>query len=85
MDTISSAKFRQVYAKLTEPVVVTVNGHPIGEWIPANHRPSVVVHDVVTIGGKGSTQTTTERTSVIAAPSLEERFNSRPFTPVPKR
>ena len=35
MNQMPSAEFRKQYAKLTEPTVVTVNGHPIGEWLPA--------------------------------------------------
>jgi transcriptional regulator with XRE-family HTH domain len=34
--TLSGAKFRKVYASLAEPTIVTVHGHPIGQWIPAN-------------------------------------------------
>lgn len=35
MKTIPSSEFRRTYAGVTEPVVVTVNGHPIGTWTPA--------------------------------------------------
>lgn len=34
MKTISSSDFRKTYASLTEPVVVTVNGHGVGTWQP---------------------------------------------------
>lgn len=34
MDPISSTVFRLTYPSITEPVVVTVNGHPIGRWVP---------------------------------------------------
>jgi hypothetical protein len=37
MNELPSAEFRKQYAKLTEPTVVTVNGHPIGTWIPRHH------------------------------------------------
>ena len=36
MNELPSATFRRQYAKLTEPTRVTVNGHPIGTWTPAN-------------------------------------------------
>ena len=36
MDTISSSKFRKIYAKLTEQTIVTANGHSIGLWLPAS-------------------------------------------------
>jgi hypothetical protein len=35
MDEITSTEFRKRYARLTEPTLVTVNGHYIGGWIPA--------------------------------------------------
>jgi hypothetical protein len=34
MKTMPSSEFRVKYANLTEPTVVTVMGHEIGEWIP---------------------------------------------------
>jgi proteasome lid subunit RPN8/RPN11 len=34
MKTMKSPEFRKSYAKLAEPVVVTVHGHPIGTWAP---------------------------------------------------
>ena len=34
MNELPSAEFRKSYAKLTEPTVVTVNGHVIGTWTP---------------------------------------------------
>jgi hypothetical protein len=39
MDTLSSKEFRRQYARLTEPTVVTVNGHPLGTWLPARFVP----------------------------------------------
>ena len=41
MDTLSSAKFRKSYARLTEPTIVTVNGHSLGMWVPAHAGPAV--------------------------------------------
>jgi hypothetical protein len=34
MDELASTEFRKRYATLKEPVVVTVNGHAIGTWLP---------------------------------------------------
>lgn len=34
MDTLPSAQFRKVYATLTTPTRVTVNGHVIGTYTP---------------------------------------------------
>jgi hypothetical protein len=69
MDEMPSAQFRKVYAKLTAPTIVTVNGHPIGEWQPASFRPPMPPAIPPSI-------------DKLSAPS--ERFNSRPFTPAPK-
>jgi hypothetical protein len=44
MDEMPSAQFRKVYAKLKEPVLVTVNGHVIGEWVPGGE---VYIHPAV--------------------------------------
>lgn len=45
MSEMPSADFRRMYAKLTEPTVVTVNGHAIGVWTPSrqptNEPPAV--------------------------------------------
>lgn len=38
MDELPSAAFRKVYAKLTAPTRVTVNGHVIGIWTPGGER-----------------------------------------------
>lgn len=35
MKTLPSAQFKTQYPHLTEPVIVTVNGHAIGSWTPA--------------------------------------------------
>jgi hypothetical protein len=69
MDTLTSSEFRKVYAKLTAPTVVTVNGHAIGEWRPV---PTGFVELPA-----GTTPAEVEQ--------VRDRFNSRPFTPVPKR
>ena len=42
MDELPSAEFRKQYARLTAPVVVTVNGHPIGVWQPATAMDPVI-------------------------------------------
>jgi hypothetical protein len=39
LKTVPSTEFRKTYPRLTEPVVVTVQGHPIGTWTPT--KPSV--------------------------------------------
>jgi hypothetical protein len=70
MDRLSSADFRKRYASLTRDTLVTVNGHVIGQWTPIG-RP-----DEVFSNGPG------EPVDVIRNP---DRFNSRPFTPVPKK
>jgi len=44
MDAISSSHFRKTYASLTEPVLVTVNGHVIGQWSPIAARSTGTAH-----------------------------------------
>jgi len=39
---IPSAEFRKTYAKLRKPTTVTVNGHVIGQWIPAHSATYVM-------------------------------------------
>lgn len=39
MKSIPSSEFRKTYANLTEPTIVTVLGHDIGEWIPYRGQP----------------------------------------------
>jgi hypothetical protein len=79
MSTIPSAEFRKTYAKLAEPTVVTVNGHPIGVWTPTpgNDESLVPVEDppqsLIPIAVREQ-----------VAQALDPRFNTRPFTPVPK-
>jgi antitoxin (DNA-binding transcriptional repressor) of toxin-antitoxin stability system len=34
MDELASTEFRKRFARLKEDVLVTVNGHPIGAWVP---------------------------------------------------
>jgi hypothetical protein len=84
MRTISSVEFRKVYARLTERVVVTVNGHPLGVWRPASvdetGRPS---EGALEIGPHVEFDDFVE-----GLRKDEERhgrlFSSKPFTPVPK-
>lgn len=77
MDTTSSAEFRKTYAKLTQPTAVTVNGHRIGLWLP-------VVDGIVTVKDTFFIPTPQDVTDVTPE-FLDRHFNSRPFTPVPKK
>jgi len=36
MNELTSTEFRKHYARLTEPTLVTVNGHQIGYWVPGS-------------------------------------------------
>jgi hypothetical protein len=76
MDTISSAEFRKRYATLDLPTIVTVNGHPVGTWLPLGAQLPTVTR----INGK----------EVNRSPAMSkaeyERFNTQPFTgPIPKK
>jgi hypothetical protein len=85
MDEMSSAEFRKRYAKLTKPTTVTVNGHPIGQWIPEHSATYVMAqlddgsHEVF-----GLTPPPDALTREPAKGDPLFRFNSAPFTPVPK-
>ena len=52
MDELPSAQFRKVYAKLTKPTVVTVNGHAIGIWQPGARafEATVTKEEVAALG-----------------------------------
>jgi hypothetical protein len=41
-EQMPSSEFRNQYAKLNEPVYVTVNGHVIGQWLPNGFMSAVV-------------------------------------------
>ena len=49
MNELPSTTFRKEYPRLTEQTVVTVNGHPIGTWIPntANMRVRAGIGDAL--------------------------------------
>jgi len=96
MDTISSAEFRKTYPRLTEATEVTVNGHVIGTWRPINApiyqleamrlEPDEEVVDFG-LGTPEQQELAAHRidTGVPGTTLIEPSFNSRPFTPVPKR
>jgi hypothetical protein len=70
MNEMPSAEFRKTYAKLTDPTVVTVNGHRLGTWIPF---------------GSASMAVDLPPGYREADPREEPvPFSSRPFTPAPK-
>lgn len=77
MDVLPSTEFRKTYAKLTEVTIVTVNGHPIGEWHPASRAFERAIEEARPLLQEKARQLGAIAESV-------ERFNSRPFTPVPK-
>jgi hypothetical protein len=74
MDVLTSSEFRKRYASLLRPTIVTVNGHPIGVW-----EPNKGVHE-----GAWRQALDTEAVPPVHAAAVVG-FNSRPFTPVPKK
>jgi len=34
MNELPSTEFRKTFARISEPTVVTANGHVIGQWVP---------------------------------------------------
>jgi hypothetical protein len=78
MDTMPSAEFRKVYAKLKATTVVTVNGHPIGQWVPT---PNAIDDDLDRLIEQAASE---GRTPKHQFGTQTPAFNTRPFTPVPK-
>jgi hypothetical protein len=82
METLSSSEFRKVYAKLSEPTLVVVNGHRIGLWTPSTSREEFSRM----LRGEGGIREM--RIPMDLDPTLDDGpWNSssrRPFTPVPK-
>lgn len=66
-----SSKFRKRYATLARTTLVTVNGHVIGRWTPIGTTDEVIAYP----DESGEMTVRVER----------DRFNTRPFTPVPKK
>lgn len=81
MDKMPSTQFRKAYATLTEPTDVTVNGHTIGAWYPAVYLEKDKVYFPT---GDGRIYRE-DGTKVGTVPVVEGRFNSKPFTPAPKK
>ena len=77
MDTIPSSKFRKRYASLTTRTEVTVNGHVIGTWVP---RAAIREEWREALRADSSLNSRPVQDFL----ETEERFNTRPFTPVPK-
>ena len=75
MNRLPSSEFRKTFARLTEATTVTVHGHVIGEWVPVRTARYQTIQEV-----KATLATVRWDVDAVAA----ERFNSRPFTPVPK-
>lgn len=96
MDIINSAAFRKTYAKLAKPTIVTVSGHAIGMWSPVDHPfPGLDAKQAL-----DELNETRPANRLAARPwasggaacdccpdGIHKRanFNSRPFTPVPKK
>jgi hypothetical protein len=80
MDEMPSSEFRRRYAALTKPTVVTAGGRPIGQWIPASHRLSVMVD----LDGAVTIDPPPMKGQPVEISMAVDRFSTRPFTPVPK-
>jgi hypothetical protein len=76
MDKMPSTQFRKTFSRLTDATTVTVNGHIIGEWVPVRTARYQTVQEV-----KATLAAVRRDVDEVAA----ERFNTRPFTPVPKK
>jgi len=76
MDKTPSSEFRKTFSRLTDATIVTVNGHIIGEWVPVRTSRYQTIQEV---------KATLDRVRRDVDEVAGERFNSRPFTPVPKK
>ena len=76
MDKMPSTQFRKTFARLTEATIVTVHGHIIGEWVPVRTARYQTIQEV-----KATLAEVRRDVDQVAG----ERFNSHPFTPVPKK
>ena len=87
MDKISSAVFRRIYSTLTSPVIVTVNGHPIGTYQPIMAAIDARAVEQIRPGEPVGPSNLPPQWRPPADPStgVPDRFNTRPFTPVPKK
>ena len=72
MDEISSTEFRRRYSSLTEPTIVRVGGHVLGLWTPRPPMSELYEVDAA-------------RLDLAETIVSGHSFNSRPFTPVPKK
>jgi hypothetical protein len=84
MDVLPSSEFRKTFGKLTESTNVTANGHTIGTWIPAGVVAAVTADQGEEIAYLK--RQLAQRAPVPVARSYPEteRFNTKPFTPVPR-
>ena len=78
MKAITSTEFRKVYHTLHEETIVTVNGHPIGTWRPS---AGAIILDQLPFD-EATALLKEDGPLFLSGPP--ERFNTRPFTPVPK-
>jgi len=96
MDTMTSSEFRKRYASLERPTEVTVLGRVIGRWTPGDgivrrkdYTRLVADEDVVdfALGTPDQQSAAAKRLDAGKAGTtiIEPSFNTRPFTPVPKK
>lgn len=86
MDTLPSAAFRKSFARLTEPVTVTANGHSIGMWLPQGSTLPVNVIPKVTITASPTYEALARAPQVDGEGRWRDpvRDANREFHPVPK-
>jgi hypothetical protein len=90
MDRITSSEFRKRYASITGPTVVTVYGHAIGTWTPSSAwlaQPIAPAERILATGSREYRERFVEHLGPdgVRELRLDPTFNSRPFTPVPKK
>ena len=80
MKTLPSAEFRKSFHKLTEPVVVTVLGHPIGTWVPGVGMPE---HDVAWAGARSEREAFAKQLDERMGRVMSDTFGAPKAAPKP--
>jgi hypothetical protein len=84
MDELTSTEFRRRYATLKSATMIVALGRPIGMWIPVS-RGGFVPVSLAREGGNTILDAKGTVDDIDESASRGNSFNTRPFTPVPKR
>ncbi len=79
MNELPSTEFRKTFARISEPTVVTANGHVIGQWVPTAWVGVDTQADVADAShpSRRPVQTNTPLTSQAQRDALLSKINRR--------